>query len=103
MHLGFASVPLSLEDQVKRTPDKTVANWFAIESAWTLEIGADISVGGLSLPVLSAFADSFASFDKLQGRRAEEAQTDHPCCERVCVHLNFAVSQSYLRGAETIA
>ncbi|GAA6019243.1 hypothetical protein JCM10207_005051 [Rhodosporidiobolus poonsookiae] len=42
--LGFASAPVSLEEQIERTPEKTVPEWFAIERAWTAEIQADVSV-----------------------------------------------------------
>ncbi|GAA5872712.1 hypothetical protein JCM8547_006322 [Rhodosporidiobolus lusitaniae] len=42
--LGFASAPVSLEDQILRTPEQTVPEWFAIERAWTAEIQADVSV-----------------------------------------------------------
>ncbi|KAN0061557.1 hypothetical protein ACQY0O_006404 [Thecaphora frezii] len=44
VHLGFASTPVSLDDQIQRLEDKTVQSWFAVEKAWTAEIGADISV-----------------------------------------------------------
>jgi len=42
--LGFASIPYSIEEQVERTPEKTVPEWFAVERAFTSEIGADVSV-----------------------------------------------------------
>ncbi|BGP41844.1 hypothetical protein JCM10449v2_005836 [Rhodotorula kratochvilovae] len=42
--LGFASAPVSLEEQIKRTPEGTTPEWFAIERAWTAEIQADVSV-----------------------------------------------------------
>lgn len=42
--LGFASIPYSIEKQVERTPEQTVPEWFAIERAFTSEIGADVSV-----------------------------------------------------------
>ncbi|TNY21289.1 hypothetical protein DMC30DRAFT_376164 [Rhodotorula diobovata] len=42
--LGFASAPVSLEEQIKRTPEGTAPEWFAIERAWTSEIQADVSV-----------------------------------------------------------
>ncbi|GAA5825390.1 hypothetical protein JCM11251_006962 [Rhodosporidiobolus azoricus] len=42
--LGFASAPVSLEEQIKRTPEKTVPEWFAIERAWTSEIQADVTI-----------------------------------------------------------
>ncbi|ORY73858.1 hypothetical protein BCR35DRAFT_306970 [Leucosporidium creatinivorum] len=42
--LGFASSPVSLEEQILRTPEGTSPEWFAIERAWTSEIGADVSV-----------------------------------------------------------
>ncbi|GEM10239.1 exopolyphosphatase [Rhodotorula toruloides] len=42
--LGFASSPVSLEEQIDRTPEGTAPEWFAIERAWTAEIQADVSV-----------------------------------------------------------
>ncbi|GAA6017578.1 hypothetical protein JCM8202_000339 [Rhodotorula sphaerocarpa] len=42
--IGFASSPVSLEEQIRRTPEKTVPEWFAIERAWTSEIQADVTV-----------------------------------------------------------
>ncbi|CDR44356.1 RHTO0S09e03026g1_1 [Rhodotorula toruloides] len=42
--LGFASSPVSLEEQINRTPEGTAPEWFAIERAWTAEIQADVSV-----------------------------------------------------------
>ncbi|KAK4046695.1 hypothetical protein OIV83_005898 [Microbotryomycetes sp. JL201] len=44
LSLGFASAPVSLEEQISRTPEGTAPEWFAIERAWTSEIGADVSV-----------------------------------------------------------
>ncbi|POY70886.1 hypothetical protein BMF94_6063 [Rhodotorula taiwanensis] len=38
--IGFASAPVSLEEQIERTPEKTVPEWFA----WTSEIQADVTV-----------------------------------------------------------
>ncbi|GAA5977572.1 hypothetical protein JCM10908_005025 [Rhodotorula pacifica] len=42
--IGFASAPVSFEEQIDRTPEKTVPEWFAIERAWTSEIQADVTV-----------------------------------------------------------
>lgn len=42
--LGFASIPLLMDDQIKRTSFKEIFSWFATEAAWTAEIGADISL-----------------------------------------------------------
>ncbi|GAA5907575.1 hypothetical protein JCM8208_000005 [Rhodotorula glutinis] len=44
INLGFASAPVSLEEQIERTPEGTAPEWFAIERAWTSEIQADVSV-----------------------------------------------------------
>ncbi|KAG0140256.1 hypothetical protein CROQUDRAFT_53547 [Cronartium quercuum f. sp. fusiforme G11] len=44
LSLGFASVPYSLIEQMKRTPEKTTPEWFAIQRAFTSEIGADVSI-----------------------------------------------------------
>ncbi|KAH8168946.1 DHHA2 domain-containing protein [Sarocladium implicatum] len=42
--LGFASIPYSLDDQIKKTEFGELFNWFAVEAAWTAQVGADISV-----------------------------------------------------------
>ncbi|KWU41803.1 DHH phosphoesterase [Rhodotorula sp. JG-1b] len=42
--IGFASAPVSFEEQIERTPEQTVPEWFAIERAWTSEIQADVTV-----------------------------------------------------------
>ena len=42
--LGFASVPFSLDEQIEKTYFGELFHWFAVEAAWTAEIGADISV-----------------------------------------------------------
>lgn len=42
--LGFASIPYSLVTQINRTPEATIPEWFAIQRAFTSEIGADVSV-----------------------------------------------------------
>ncbi|GAA6015319.1 hypothetical protein JCM11491_001010 [Sporobolomyces phaffii] len=44
LSLGFASAPVSLEEQILRTPEQTPPEWFAIERAWTSEIQADVTV-----------------------------------------------------------
>ncbi|GAA5943942.1 hypothetical protein JCM10213_009038 [Rhodosporidiobolus nylandii] len=38
--IGFASAPVSLEEQILRTPEQTVPEWFA----WTSELQADVTV-----------------------------------------------------------
>lgn len=42
--LGFASIPYSLEEQIKKTEFGELFDWFAIEAAWTAQVGTDISV-----------------------------------------------------------
>ena len=42
--LGFASIPISLDEQIERTEWKQLFGWFVTEAAWTAEIGADISI-----------------------------------------------------------
>ncbi|VUC28416.1 unnamed protein product [Clonostachys rosea] len=42
--LGFSSIPYSLEEQIDKTGFKELFDWFAIEAAWTAQVGADISV-----------------------------------------------------------
>lgn len=44
IRLGFGSIPYSMAVQTHRTPEHTVPEWFAIERAFTSEIGADVSV-----------------------------------------------------------
>lgn len=44
LHLGLASIPYSLDEQIQRTLHETTQSWFDIEQAWTEEIGADISL-----------------------------------------------------------
>ncbi|KAM0751428.1 hypothetical protein T439DRAFT_288358 [Meredithblackwellia eburnea MCA 4105] len=52
--LGFASIPLSLNDQILRLPEQTPPEWFAVERAWTSESNTDVSV------VLTSFKDPLA-------------------------------------------
>ncbi|KAH7304243.1 hypothetical protein B0I35DRAFT_363484 [Stachybotrys elegans] len=42
--LGFSSIPYSFEQQVEKTEFGELFDWFAIEAAWTAQVGADISV-----------------------------------------------------------
>ncbi|KAI1848118.1 hypothetical protein JX265_005884 [Neoarthrinium moseri] len=42
--LGFSSIPYSFEDQIEKTEFGELFDWFAIEAAWTAQVGADISV-----------------------------------------------------------
>jgi exopolyphosphatase len=42
--LGFASIPYSVEEQINKTGFGELFDWFAIEAAWTAQVGADISV-----------------------------------------------------------
>lgn len=42
--LGLASVPYSMEQQILKTDFQELFNWFAIEAAWTAEVGVDVSV-----------------------------------------------------------
>ena len=44
IHLGFASTPVSLDDQIERTPGKSINAWFIVERRWTAEIKADVSL-----------------------------------------------------------
>ncbi|EST10104.1 Phosphoesterase, RecJ-like protein [Kalmanozyma brasiliensis GHG001] len=44
IHLGFASTPVSLDDQIARTPERTLKAWFKVERRWTAEIHADVSL-----------------------------------------------------------
>jgi exopolyphosphatase len=44
VNLGFASIPFSLDEQIKKTEFGALFDWFAIEAAWTAQIGIDISV-----------------------------------------------------------
>lgn len=42
--LGFASVPYSMDEQIKKTDFQELFDWFAVEAAWTAEVGVDISI-----------------------------------------------------------
>ncbi|KAK8021984.1 hypothetical protein PG993_012751 [Apiospora rasikravindrae] len=43
--LGFSSIPYSMDEQIKnKTEFGELFDWFAIEAAWTAQVGADISV-----------------------------------------------------------
>ncbi|SNX82332.1 related to PPX1 - Exopolyphosphatase [Melanopsichium pennsylvanicum] len=44
IHLGLASTPVSLDDQIERTKSKTLKAWFKVERRWTAEIKADVSL-----------------------------------------------------------
>jgi len=44
VHLGFASIPYSMEDQIERTLHNTTEEWFEIEEQWSHEIVVDISM-----------------------------------------------------------
>ncbi|CEH14432.1 Exopolyphosphatases and related proteins [Ceraceosorus bombacis] len=44
VHLGLASIPISLEDQIERTLHNTTQAWFVTEEKWSEEIGADITL-----------------------------------------------------------
>lgn len=44
IHLGFASTPVSLDEQILRTEKRTVKSWFKVERRWTAEIHADVSL-----------------------------------------------------------
>ncbi|KAL8280268.1 hypothetical protein RQP46_007382 [Phenoliferia psychrophenolica] len=43
LSLGFASMPISLHDQILLLPEQTPPEWFAVERAWTAESGTDVS------------------------------------------------------------
>ncbi|KAK8076761.1 hypothetical protein PG994_004033 [Apiospora phragmitis] len=42
--LGFSSIPYSMEQQINKTEFGELFDWFAVEAAWTAQVGADISV-----------------------------------------------------------
>lgn len=42
--LGFSSIPYSLDEQIEKTEFGELFDWFAIEAAWTAQVGADINV-----------------------------------------------------------
>ncbi|PSR82541.1 hypothetical protein BD289DRAFT_437204 [Coniella lustricola] len=42
--LGFASVPFSMEEQIQKTDFQELFHWFAVEAAWTAEVGVDLSI-----------------------------------------------------------
>ncbi|KAK5164515.1 uncharacterized protein LTR77_009721 [Saxophila tyrrhenica] len=44
VRLGLASIPIGMDEQIKRTEWEQVFNWFVIHAAWTAEVSVDISV-----------------------------------------------------------
>lgn len=44
INLGFASIPVSMNDQILRLPEQTPPEWFSVERAYTAEVSADVSV-----------------------------------------------------------
>jgi exopolyphosphatase len=42
--LGFSSIPYSLDAQIAKTEFEELFHWFAVEAAWTAQVGADVSV-----------------------------------------------------------
>ena len=64
IHLGFASIPLSIEDQIERTLHQRIASWFDIEAQWTDEIDADVSIALTSYKVK----------DEVTGKKSKERQ-----------------------------
>jgi exopolyphosphatase len=44
VNLGFSSIPYSLDEMIERTEFEALFDWFAIEAAWTAQLGTDISV-----------------------------------------------------------
>lgn len=44
VHLGFASIPYSIDQMIERTEWGQIFNWFVIHAAWTAEVSVDISV-----------------------------------------------------------
>lgn len=42
--LGFASIPYSLDKQIEKTEFEALFDWFAIEAAWTAQLGTDINI-----------------------------------------------------------
>lgn len=42
--LGFASIPYSMDEQIKKTDFAELFDWFAVHAAWTAEAGVDISI-----------------------------------------------------------
>ncbi|KAK0569832.1 hypothetical protein OC861_000543 [Tilletia horrida] len=86
VHLGFASIPYSLRDMAEaKTKSESVQEWFSIESHWTEEIRADISVALTSYKVDAP--PEHAESDKIKQReiilvvrsdhRIDEEQADH--------------------------
>lgn len=42
--LGFSSIPYSMDQQINKTEFGELFDWFAVEAAWTAQVGADISI-----------------------------------------------------------
>ena len=42
--LGFASIPVSMDEQIERAEFKELFSWFATHAAYTAQVGADVSI-----------------------------------------------------------
>jgi exopolyphosphatase len=65
LHLGFASIPYSLDDQIQRTLHEETQSWFDIEQAWTEEIGADISLSLNSYKIRASAGVSGSGYNEV--------------------------------------
>lgn len=85
IHLGFASTPVSLDNQILRTRRKTITSWFKVERRWTAEIHADVSL------CLNKYKDA-------KGKKVREivltVRNDHRIDERQADSLFKAISEA---------
>ena len=44
IHLGFASIPISLRDMIAKTEDRSVSSFFDVDTAWARQNKVDIAV-----------------------------------------------------------
>ncbi|KAK7917939.1 DHH phosphoesterase [Apiospora marii] len=86
--LGFSSIPYSMEQQINKTEFGELFDWFAVEAAWTAQVGADISVA------LNKYKTRDAETGKKQKIR------EIVLCVRTDVRINAAQADSLF---ETVA
>lgn len=73
LNLGLASIPYSLDDQIKRTLHETTQSWFVIEEAWAQELHADISLS------LNSYNVKVHAFDEPESKVIKSIKTREIC------------------------
>lgn len=76
IHLGFASIPMSLADMIEKTDNQTVSAFFDVDSAWAHENKVDIAI------LLTGFKDANGTKQReiiltvRDGHRIDEKEAD---------------------------